>query len=78
MKIVGQSFWHFISADANLYKDIVEPIGYRARQRNEEFQESRTGLVNRLASELTERFCDSRGIVDWPKIVEFNSSNMKQ
>ena len=77
MKIVGQSFWHFISEDVNLYKDIVEPIGYRAKQRNDEFQEARVGLVNRLASELTQRFCDQRGIVDWPKLVEFNSGNMK-
>ncbi len=32
MKIVGQNFWHFISENPNLYTDIVEPIGYRARE----------------------------------------------
>lgn len=77
MKVVGQSFWHFISEDVNLYKDIVEPIGYRAEQRNKEFQNARIGLVNRLSSEMTQRFCDERGIIDWPRLVEFNSGNMK-
>ena len=78
MKIVGQSFWHFISEDVNLYKDIVEPIGHRAKQHNDEFREARRGLVNKLAAELTQRFCDDRGIIDWPKLVEFNSGNLKQ
>ena len=78
MKIVGQSFWHFISEDVNLYRDIVEPIGHRAKQHNDEFREARRGLVNKLAAELTQRFCDNRGIIDWPKLVEFNSGNLKQ
>ncbi len=75
-KVVGQSFWHFISDDVNLYKDIVEPIGHRAKERNDEFRELRKGLVNKLAAELTDRFCNDRGLIDWPKLVEFNSGNM--
>src|SRR5579883_693259 len=28
--IGGQSFWHLISGDRNLYIDLIEPLGYRA------------------------------------------------
>ena len=31
LKIVGQSFWHFLSGNENLYTDIIEPLGYNAR-----------------------------------------------
>jgi hypothetical protein len=40
LKICGQQFWEFISGDSNLYIDIIEPLGYKSKQRNEEFLES--------------------------------------
>ena len=78
MKIVGQSFWHFISEDTNLYKDIVEPIGYRARQHHDDFRKVRGALLNRLSLEFAKDFCDSNGYIQWPKLIEFNSGNMKE
>lgn len=39
LKVVGQNFWYFLSDNPNLYTDIIEPIGYQAKQHNEEFQE---------------------------------------
>lgn len=77
MRVVGQSFWHFISESEELYRDIVEPIGNQAEKRNQEFREARIGLVNKLASEVTSRFGDDRGLIDWRKLIEFNSGNMK-
>ncbi len=29
LHIGGQSFWHLISGDTNLYIDMVEPLGYK-------------------------------------------------
>ena len=78
MKIVGQNFWHFISENPNLYTDIVEPIGYRAREHNEDFAKKKVGLVNMFAMEFIPKFCNpSNGYIDWVKLVQFNSGNYK-
>ena len=77
-KIVGQSFWHFLSDSDGLYEDIIEPIGHMARERNTEFEDGRGALLNKLSLEFSKDFCDEEGHIDWPKLVEFNSGNMKQ
>ena len=78
MKIVGQNFWHLISENPNLYTDIVEPIGYRAREHNEDFAKKKAGLVNMFAMEFIPKFCNpSNGYIDWVKLVQFNSGNYK-
>lgn len=78
MKIVGQNFWYFISENPNLYTDIVEPIGYRAREHNEDFAKKKAGIVNMFAMEFIPKFCNpSNGYIDWVKLVEFNSGNYK-
>jgi hypothetical protein len=71
-----QNFWHLISGEANLYVDIVEPIGYEARRHNDSFNEKRAALQNRLVLEFTEQFCRPDGQIDWPKLVQFNSGNL--
>lgn len=75
MKIVGQNFWYLISEDHNLYIDIIEPIGYRAKDHNEAFYAERGKVVNRLVKEFIERFCDPSGAIDWAELVAFNSGN---
>lgn len=78
MKIVGQNFWYLISENPNLYTDIVEPIGYRAREHNEDFAKKKAGIVNMFAMEFIPKFCNpSNGYIDWVKLVQFNSSNYK-
>jgi hypothetical protein len=75
LKVVGQNFWYLISENKELYKEIIEPVGYRAREHNESFLEERNQLANRLTKSFLDRFCDGRGRIDWPKLVEFNSGN---
>jgi Type II restriction endonuclease EcoO109I len=78
MKIVGQNFWHFISENPNLYTDIIEPIGHRAKEHNENFDIERDKIISRLAIEIGNKFFNSAtGEVDWTKLVEFNSGNLK-
>jgi hypothetical protein len=74
-KVVGQNFWYLISENEDLYTDIIEPIGYRAKQHNEAFEEERGRVVNRFTKDFIERFCDRTGAIDWPSLVEFNSGN---
>ena len=75
LKVVGQNFWYLISKDEDLYTDIIEPIGYRAREHNEAFYAERGQVVNRFTRQFIERFCNSSGAIDWVRLVEFNSGN---
>jgi len=72
LKLCGQRFWGFISEDETLYIDIVEPIGYKAKQKNEEFAENYAQIVNKLTLEFSQKFCDD-GKINWAKLVEYNS-----
>ena len=74
LKLVGQNFWYYISGNEQLYKEIIEPIGYRAKEHTEAFANKKTRISNLLTQELMNGFCEN-GIVDWEKIVELNSGN---
>lgn len=72
LKLCGQRFWELISGDPNLYIEIIEPIGYKAKQRNEEFLESYAQIINKLTLEFSQKFCEN-GKINWKKLVEYNS-----
>ena len=76
MKVVGQNFWYLISENENLYTDIIEPIGYRAKEHNENFLIEKSNLTNRFTKEFIDRFCRENGEIDWVKLVQFNSGNL--
>lgn len=75
MKTVGQNFWYLISENQHLYTDIIEPIGYRAKEHNEAFLVEKGKVTNRFTKQFIEKFCDESGAIDWVKLVEFNSGN---
>jgi hypothetical protein len=72
-KYCGQKFWSFISGNDNLYLDIIEPLGYRARERNNEFQKAYNKLLNRFVKEFSNEYCKYSGEIDWKKLVKLNS-----
>jgi hypothetical protein len=72
LKLCGQRFWEFISGDEKMYIDIIEPIGYKAKERNEEFLESYAQIINNLTVEFSQKFCDD-GKINWAKLVKYNS-----
>lgn len=73
-KYCGQKFWEFISGNKSLYTDILEPLGHRAKKRNDEFLESYSKRLNVFTLEFGKMFCDDSGMIDWEKLVQFNSS----
>jgi hypothetical protein len=73
-KVVGQNFWYLISENEDLYTDIIEPIGYRAKQHNADFDKEQVRVINEFTGEIINRFCLG-GFIDWPRLVEFNSGN---
>lgn len=76
-KICGQEFWQLISENENFYIDIIEPIGHRAKQRNEEFIEAYAAVVNKFTLKFAQRFCIN-GKIDWQKLLRFNSGKLKR
>lgn len=73
-KYCGQKFWEFISGEPNLYKEIIEPIGHNARERNDTFLELYSNMINIFTREFSIDFCDADGKIDWDKLLEFNSA----
>jgi hypothetical protein len=76
MKVVGQNFWYLISENQHLYTDIIEPVGYRAKEHNDAFLDEKDRMTNRFTKQFIDRFCDESGTINWVKLVEFNSRNL--
>ena len=72
-KYCGQVFWEFISDEPDLYTEIIEPLGNKAKERNDEFMESYSQMINKFTFEFGMDFCED-GKIDWQKLVKFNSS----
>jgi hypothetical protein len=75
LKYCGQRFWEFISGDDQLYLQIIEPLGYRAKQNNELFDEEYAKVKNRFTLQFAQIFCREDGSIDWDKLVIFNSKS---
>ena len=76
IKMCGQEFWYLISDDDELYVKIIEPIGNKAKQRNEEFDFAYAALINKFTVEFSNKFC-TQGVINWQKLLEFNSGRKK-
>ena len=73
LKLCGQSFWEFISGKSNLYKEIIEPLGHKAKEQNEDFLKAYSQILNIFSNQLANEFSID-GNIDWNKIVQHNSS----
>jgi hypothetical protein len=72
--LCGQRFWEFISENELLYTDIIEPLGYRAKENNEQFEQEYSKVINKFTLEFMQSFCDPGGQIVWQKLVELNSA----
>lgn len=73
LKLCGQRFWELISAgDDTLYRDIIEPLGYLAKERSEEIELLCSEKLNVFTAAFVDRFCDE-GIINWERLIRFNS-----
>jgi hypothetical protein len=72
-KYCGQRFWTFISGNETLYIDIIEPLGHKAKEKNDAFLESYARMINKFTQEFMADFCFPDGRIDWEKLVKYNS-----
>jgi hypothetical protein len=73
IKLAGQAFWGFLSGNADLYRRIIVPIGYKAKKRNEQFAVEYAKVLNRFTEQFIADFCNTDGSIDWDKLLTFNS-----
>jgi hypothetical protein len=76
-KYCGQQFWEFISGDSELFIEIIEPLGYKAKEKNDDFIKSYSQMINKFTKEFANIFCKDNGEIDWSKLVRFNSAKIK-
>lgn len=73
LKLCGQRFWEFVSGDENLYTEIIEPLGHKAEEKNEQFQVEYTKALNKFTLEFSKEYCAPDGSILWDNLVRFNS-----
>jgi len=73
-KYCGQLFWEFISGDTNLYIEIIEPLGHKAKEKNDDFMQSYSQMINKFTMQFANDFCNANGAINWKKLVQFNSA----
>lgn len=76
-KYCGQRFWKFISNNESLYTDLIEPLGYKAKENDELFVKAYANQINKFTSKFSQLFCTNKGEIDWEKIVKYNSRSEK-
>lgn len=73
-KYCGQRFWEFISGDNELFTEIIEPLGHKAKEKNDDLVKSYSQMINKFTKEFSNSFCKNDGEIDWNKLVRFNSA----
>jgi hypothetical protein len=71
-KYAGQDFWHFISGDDDLYREIIKPIDEEARQKDEVFQRAYNAKVNEMTTDFNNNFL-TNNLIDWGRLVDYVS-----
>jgi hypothetical protein len=75
-KIAGQVFWELISGNSDLYTEIIDPLAYKAKERNQEYEREYARQINIFTQQFVKVFCVD-GMIHWEKIVKFNSGKEK-
>lgn len=73
-KYCGQMFWEFISGNHELYLEIIKPLGHKAKEKNDEFLDSYSQMINKFTRTFANGYCKENGDIDWEKLVRLNSS----
>lgn len=73
-KYCGQRFWEFISGDAELFIKLIEPLGHKAKKKNDDFLKSYSKMINKFTKEFANIYCKDSGDISWDKLVRFNSA----
>lgn len=73
LKLCGQRYWEFISGDENLYLEMIKPLGQKAKEKDEQFEEEYARKVNEMTQQMLNEFCEN-GLINWEMLVQYNSA----
>jgi len=73
-KFCGEKFWTLISGEPSLFVDIIEPLGCKAKEKNDEYNKKYCSIINKFTLEFIRDFCNSDGEIEWEKIVRLNAA----
>jgi len=68
----GQAFWELISGDDQLYIKIIEPLGHKAKEKNDEYAKEYAKIETGFTQQFITDYCKPDNSIDWEKIVELN------
>lgn len=74
LKLCGKEFWELITGDPEFFVKIIEPIGYNAKKRNDEF----FAEYDKIICSMTQLICNNyieHDQIDWEKILRINSDS---
>ncbi|MDR2462259.1 MAG: hypothetical protein LBD30_00555 [Verrucomicrobiales bacterium] len=74
LSVSGREFWKLISGSDTLYLEIIKPLGYKAKEKNEIFQTNYAAAINKFVREFTVGYCAADGQILREKIIKLNSS----
>ena len=57
-----------------MFVDIVEPLGFKAKQKNEEYVVEYGRMINKLTQEFIQDYCNTDGDIEWEKIFRLNAA----
>ena len=73
-KFCGEKFWTLISGEPTLFIDIIEPLGFKAKEKNEEYFVEYGRMINKFTQEFIQDYCNNDGDIEWEKIVRLNAA----
>lgn len=74
-ELAGKQFQAELTRDENFYIKIIIFMGTILEQYITYYKGSYNKAVNRLIKEFLNSFCKEDGVIDWEKLVEFNSED---
>lgn len=73
-KYCGEKFWTLISGEATLFVDIIEPLGFKAKEKNDEYYVEYGRMINKFTKDFLANYCNADNSINWDKIVRLNAA----
>ena len=73
VELSGQKFWEELTGDTDTYLRIIEAMESLPIKHKEAFNIEWSKAKNRFIKEFTSDFCTDEGLIDWKKLLEYNS-----
>lgn len=74
-ELAGQEFWTLLTDDPDFYLKIIRLMKDKPQKHLPSYKASFDAAVNRFTREFIDEFCDEYGVIDWEKVLQFNSGS---